>query len=396
MSRRQPETALADAYRELTKLNREPPRGASRVVFLDGMRGWASLMVLLSHLVLFFLGDAVPGLQGWWFGFASDGNFAIVIFFVLSGFALSTGYIQSGDFSTLVELALRRYLRLAIPILGGSLLVFLAMYGGLLFNIEAGQLQQNDWTLGLFRFPASLWGCVEFALYDVFFRYDRDASYNPVLWTMSYELFGSYVVLSICALMMGLRLRVLMLGLVLAGLAAERSFWYLPFVCGVGIAMFHHWHGPGIRKLARLAWPFVMALVVYYSASVARGGLWGLPPIQRSDALDIVAASAMVLAASCAPPFRAFLENALSRYLGSISFPLYLTHLLVIGSFSSFLYLWLQRFGLAAETVNSINFVCSMLVCILVAHAFRHVERFSIVSARRFSSWAMRPASARM
>ena len=74
------------------------------------------MMVLFSHLVLFFLANSVPVLQGWWFAFISDGNLAVFIFFVLSGFALSVGYIETEKTSVLTSLALRRYSRLAIPI----------------------------------------------------------------------------------------------------------------------------------------------------------------------------------------------------------------------------------------------------------------------------------------
>ena len=359
-----------------------------RVVFLDGIRGWASLMVLLSHLVLFFLKNTVPGLQGWFFGFATDGNLAIFIFFALSGFALSTGYIQSGDRSVIVALAIRRYLRLTIPIFLSCLLAFSLMHAGLMFNGDAGRLFGNVWTTGFYRFPSTFLACIKFGLYDVFFHYDGAVSYNPVLWTMALELWGSFLVFSICALFMHLRKRLILLGFVFAYLFIENSIWYLPFVCGIGIAVFHSWQGPNVRKYARYCWPLVVALVVYYSDSSQRGGAFGLPPAPRNDTLNIVAASAIVFIASCANPVKIFFENALSRYLGSISFPLYLTHFMVICSFSSYLFIWLERFHLERQSSSAINFVASMSVCILVAHLFRYGEIFAIRSARRFSEWS--------
>lgn len=361
-----------------------------RVVFLDGIRGWASVMVLLSHLAVFFLANTVPGLKGWFFGFATDGNLAVFIFFVLSGFALSTGYVQSGKLSVLTSLTLRRYLRLAIPIFFSSLLAFALMCLGLFFNTGAGELSQNAWTSNFYTFQTSLLSCMKFALYDVFVRYDGAVSFNPVLWTMSIELWGSFVVFAICALVMHLRARMLILASIIGYLYVVNSIWYLPFVSGIAITLVHHRYGLSLNRYFRFAAPLLIGLIIYYSASTMRGGAFGLPAMPRADLYNILAASGLVLVAACTTQVRRFFESKLSKYLGSISFSLYLTHFMVICSFSSYLLIWLERFGLSRETSSAINFLVSVPACILVAHQFRHVENFAIAMARRFSTYMMR------
>lgn len=371
-----------------------PEIGKERVVFLDGIRGWASLMVLFSHLPVFFLANTVPGLKGWFFGFASDGNLAVFIFFVLSGFALSTGYIQTGKLSVLTSLALRRYLRLAIPILFSCLLAFALMQSGLFYNTTAGTLSQNSWTSGFYTFQTSLISCLQFALYDVFVRYNGAVSFNPVLWTMSIELWGSFVVFSICALVMHLRTRGIILAAIIAYLYAVNNIWYLPFVCGIAITLVHHRYN--LRLDGTLKWiaPLLIGLIVYYSASTMRGGIFGLPAVPRNDLFNILAACGVVFLAACVASVRRFFECRLSKYLGSISFSLYLTHFMVICSFSSYLLIWLERFGLSREMSSAINFAASVPACILVAHLFRHIENFAIETARRFSTYLMRERGA--
>ncbi len=84
----------------------------SRVIFLDGIRGWASFAVLLSHTIVCFLALSTPQLKfdkerlsadilnrdylsitlGIFIRFIIDGHLSVLIFFVLSGYALSVSH----------------------------------------------------------------------------------------------------------------------------------------------------------------------------------------------------------------------------------------------------------------------------------------------------------------
>ena len=360
-----------------------------RVVFLDGIRGWASVMVMLGHLVLWFLGNNVPGMKGWFFGFATDGNLAIFIFFVLSGFALSTGYVQTGKMSVITSQALRRHLRLGIPILFSSLLAYALMKLGWFYNGVAGVVAQNGWMAKFYAFEPSLFDTVKFSLYDVFVHYDARVSLNAPLWTMSIEFWGSLIVFSICAMVMRLRSRLFILVAIIAYLCINKSLWYVPFVCGMVITVVYHQYGFALRRGFRFLGPLLIGLLVYYSASTLRGGMFGLPAMIRSDTMNILVACGLVLAAACTAQIKWFFENALSRYLGSISFSLYLTHFIVMCSFSSYLLVKLHTMGLSRETSSTINFVASLIVCFVVAHLFRYVEDFAISCSRCFAEFLM-------
>ncbi len=361
-----------------------------RAHFLDGIRGWAALMVVFSHLIVFFLSSTTPAYQGWYIGFISDGNLAVFTFFVLSGFALSVGFLQTGKTSVITALSLRRYLRLSIPVAVSALLAYLLQKAHLFSNAEAGAATHNLWLETFYTFPPDLLSCLKFGLYDVFFGYDPQQSYNAVLWTMPIEFFGSFIVFSICALTLHLEKKLLILCSILAYMVATKNIFYLSFICGLFLAV--HYSNPSERlsKIFSRLSPFALLFAVYYSASSLRGGAFGLPPIPRSDYLTLTAASLIVFSASLDTPIRSFFENRFSRYLGSISFPLYLTHFLVMCSFSSFLMLELPKKGIGALASGNIILASSVLLCFLVAHYFRHIEAFAISSARRFSDHLMR------
>ncbi len=368
------------------------PAEQGRAIFVDGIRGWASLMVLFSHLVVFFFSNSIPALKPWIFGVAADGDLAIYIFFVLSGFALSIGYVQTGKLQILTALALRRYVRLAIPIVSTIFCAYLLLEFGLFYNIEAGKLSGNVWPLDFYTFPPDLFNSMKFALYGVFTYWDASLSYNPVLWTMSIELWGSFVVFSICALVLHLRTRMLILGVILFYFYLMNNYYYLPFISGICIAIFYHNPNEKIARTISYLSPMLLGLVIYYSGSTMRGALFDIPVIPRSGNLNVLAASVLVFVVLCTPILRTFFQNRLSRYLGSISFPLYLTHFLIICSFSSFVLIKLQRMGFSTVQGNAINCVMSLVFCMVVAHFFRPVEAFAIQTARKFSDVLMRVA----
>jgi peptidoglycan/LPS O-acetylase OafA/YrhL len=89
-----------------------------RFRFLDALRGWAAVVVLFHHIFI----DGLPANRFmadrlfWSKCFFMNGTYAVCLFFVISGFSLSIGYLQSGDDRGLARMAAGRYLRLAVPI----------------------------------------------------------------------------------------------------------------------------------------------------------------------------------------------------------------------------------------------------------------------------------------
>ncbi len=366
----------------------ESPVRQERLVFLDGLRGWAALMVVLSHLLVFFVAHTSSAYQGWYWAFASDGNLAVFVFFVLSGFALSIGYIQTGRISVVTALCVRRYLRLAIPILCTSLFAYLLHSSHLFYNAAAGNITQNAWLATFYTFPPDLLATLKFGVHDVFLDYNSTRSYNPILWTMSIELFGSFIVFAICALVMHLKKRVILLALILLYFVVTKNIFYLPFLCGIGIAVCYHNRDNAWFKRIHFLLPLLLVFIVYYSTVSLRGQGLPVPQISRSDLYSILASSSMVFVAAFYAPFRRFLENPVSRYLGSISFPIYLTHFFVICSFSSgvLLYMMVTRGEYSEQSVH-VNVAASLFVCFVIAHFFRHVESLAIFTARKFSDY---------
>jgi len=189
--------------------NQVPSSKTNRFMELEGLRVIAAVVVAIYHMWLIFypgtflgIGTKVAPVQNMRFednlfqtpllAFLS-GNFAVGIFFVLSGFVLSVGFFKKKDPNGIKRLASKRYLRLMLPaaasIMIGWLLVQLGTRG---ITGQVGDITHSGWLLAQwpahFDFFRALWeGAVEmFASGEV--------HYNSALWTINYELTGSFIV----------------------------------------------------------------------------------------------------------------------------------------------------------------------------------------------------------
>src|SRR5205814_10095243 len=71
------------------------PAPIPRLTFLDGLRGWAAMAVLLFHVfILIFPPSNFAAIMLRKF-VLFNGAFAVMLFFVISGFALSTPFVAS-------------------------------------------------------------------------------------------------------------------------------------------------------------------------------------------------------------------------------------------------------------------------------------------------------------
>jgi peptidoglycan/LPS O-acetylase OafA/YrhL len=121
-------------------------------------------------------------------------GFAVQIFFVLSGLVLSLGFMQNKDLSGLGGLAVKRIPRLAIPCLFSVIIVYLMLKNNLMYNHAAAAVTENGnaWLNDHYTFEPTARNMFE-SLPKAFISGVSD--YNAVLWTMRWELTGSYFII---------------------------------------------------------------------------------------------------------------------------------------------------------------------------------------------------------
>ncbi|MDD1608682.1 MAG: acyltransferase [Methylococcaceae bacterium] len=355
---------------------KEIPLSTLRVDFLDGIRGWAAVMVVLFHTMVRILANTTPSYQRFYLEFITDGHLAVFIFFVLSGFALSITFIKRPQKISVPLAVITRYFRLFIPILLTSFIVYCLMKAHLMFNIQIADLEDSKHWLGTFYdFEASLIGLLKFCFFDVFFHYERTSSYNIVLWTMQIEYAGSLLIYLSIGLFRHENRKIYLFPLVAIVLYLLRNDTALAcFIFGYFLAEVYFSYGHIIKKLKFINIISTLLFIVPIIISTFYR--------PKDDKYIVLLAFIVVLSITFSPLLKDFFSNALSKFLGRISFPLYLIHMIVISSWSSYLFLHLPLYGYEHQVIANITLATTIVLSIFLAWVFCPMEAFSVKASK--------------
>jgi peptidoglycan/LPS O-acetylase OafA/YrhL len=318
--------------------------GTGRLPQLEGLRGLAATTVVVWHFLWAFapweLGTVAgwpsQGLAGSVTAALMDGPAAVALFFVLSGFVIPLRLFRSGQSRAVVEAAAKRWPRLA----GLTLLAVLFAWGlfhfGLFHYREAGDLTGSDWLASYGggqpdRMPTpSLAGAVHEGLVGAFLN-TTDA-YDPVLWTMRHELFGSFLSMALALVIR--RLAIPACGAVLisaAALAIVVDPWLLSFVAGTGLA-FVVWTRRA--KLSAFATSVSISIGLFLFGYLEPAGAYSFIPVvqdaagYRYDRIVLHTMSGLLIILGLVSNERigrAFTARPL-LLMGRLSFPVYVFH----------------------------------------------------------------------
>ncbi|MFZ4714750.1 MAG: acyltransferase family protein [Bacteriovoracaceae bacterium] len=161
----------------------------SKLDYLDGLRGLASLNVIFHHFFLAF----APLIASEGMGqYLINGPYAVEIFFTHSGFVLSYSFLKKKDRKILYSALLKRYLRLTIPLAFSVYFAYILLKAGWIQSVHYGELTHNSWFGAYYRFSPDLLEATKQAFYSTYTNFKSATTYNPVLWTIGIELTLSY------------------------------------------------------------------------------------------------------------------------------------------------------------------------------------------------------------
>jgi peptidoglycan/LPS O-acetylase OafA/YrhL len=360
--------------------------------YLESLRGLAALVVVFAHYVLAFypaLYWAKPGqvhtegslelfLSGTPFNLLYNGDFSVTIFFVLSGFVLSYKFFQDRTAAVrLAPLVVKRYVRLLLPIAFSVSAAYLFLKGSLLFHQPASVLARSAWLAGAWQIVPGLGDMLRESLFGALFLHQ--SSYNNVLWTMSFEFYGSLIVFGFLFLFRnsprrGLAYLVLILYF--------RRTYYLAFVLGILLCDWYSREDNFLKKAGKGALAAALAVGLFMGSVPSARPLAGTiyefmspvrPLLWHTLGAFLVMASVLHL-----PAAKAFLSWKPFVLLGRVSFSLYILHFLLIASLGCYLQVTFADY-LGYHAASLLSFFIS-LPMILVAsyYTYRYIDRSGI------------------
>ncbi len=385
---------------------------------LEGLRGIACVNVVLAHFLFSTLGYMaryqydmrdVP-MASWFtdlvahapFSLAFNGNSAVCIFFVLSGYVLTAKFVATGDVAALRSAAVRRYVRLVTPAFIAVIFAWIVFRAGFIHTQTAPQWGAAGWVPMYYKDPVSFGAAVfEGAIAAPFFG---QVSLNNPLWTMRIELMGSLLLFAVHALFGG-RSRVLLVlwFAAFAALLMPQSIYFIYMLAIVAGSLLHDVEAWLRRHPAATIACIVLGLIgCSYEYSSTYAWLNRVPlPNMLPFAVDLntdtrgfwntVGAVLLVAGVLGSPATSRFLGWAPFAWLGRISFSLYLLHWPL--NFSLGLNgtkFFLDR-GLPHNAALMAGLAVFLVVCFLAAEIFqRLVDGPSIRLARYVDSWMAR------
>ncbi|KAI1409504.1 acyltransferase family-domain-containing protein [Hypoxylon sp. FL1857] len=337
---------------ETSEKTSAPSRKPHSTEYLDGVRGVASLIVFILH----WTHIPYPSVNSGW-GYKDNTSFWLLpfiriiysgaamvsVFFVVSGFVLSHRFIQRMHrreytelFSGLTSLTFRRAIRLFLPAFASSTMAFICACLGII-NVPS-KVDGKPFEHSLSSYLEYL--DMESNPWD--WTADFSGFYNPQLWSIAVEFRGSMVVF---LLLVGLAktrtaVRLAVEGVIMAHCFGHKRWDVALFIAGMMLAelevLLKKPQRPSARKLVNALLILTMIFGLFLCGyprdhnTQTPGYIWTkyVWPFTAYRRRFWLAIGAMLFVGPMAflPSVQSVFLTRPARYLGRISFALYLVH----------------------------------------------------------------------
>lgn len=411
----------------------------TRLYALDGLRGLAALSVFLWHnFISFFPGCNIPEAPTHSYflekvifpspaSFLFSGDFAVYVFFVLSGFVLSLKFFIKPDSESLKSQYFRRYVRLMPPAAITVFVAFVILKNGWMYNINAAIIVNQstihklittsaDLTHGsdmMVNIPNSLWlvfnwhnviitfqnACWQ-AFWAVWFEPILPGSqFNSNLGTLFLEIIGSYTVyfflmVCICLKIPKILRYFLQCSLIVSSILVFQEPHYVVFMVGMFVADIYVNSKVIFDKLIkyRLGYLFLVISIYFGSFnSVNCTSVWAKPIMDIMPGVIppmfwtwICGSTFLLISVLTVLPLQRMLELKMCKFLGTYSYSLYLCHTVFIGSVTCFLFTTISGLHKYSYIENVfLSIVAGLPLFMLFVYAVKKVDDLSTNLSRK-------------
>jgi len=375
-----------------------------KILYLEGLRGIAALIVLFGHLkALCFLAEEakfytlihklhlgkfidtfiINVIQ-----LSFNGEISVWIFWTLSSYVISILFFKSTENYDKVIIAYfsKRYIRLCIPVLFSVLLAYALLKFGLMYNKNSAL--QNGWSETFYLFEPNFFKAMFSALFDAFFNYKPSETYNPVIWTIQYEFLGSLFTFAIFGIIRHNSKRYILYFVILLVLLKLNLFWLCAFVVGHILSDYDFSDMNNkttlkvrqienkINKYRYFNFAISILLIVFNNFICAKLNM-------KYELQNLILSSFIVYMCLRNDIYKRIFSSKFPYWLGKLSFSFYLIHVPIICSLTAYLIL-------INNTLSGKLFAVgvTMIVVFISAHFFtKYIDKQSVILANKIGDY---------
>lgn len=317
---------------------------------LDGLRGLAATIVVIHHYLLglypamvFNKPETIKSPLDTLIAITPlnlliGGHFAVCIFFILSAHVLTKNHVANANGVAMISAMVKRYPRLGIPVFISVMISFLALWINNVISVEGYKVLTSDPVSALHStFLTFKTALIEGTIGALLFGSNK---FNGPLWTISIEFYGSLGIFLLLLLLPPKKPKWRWTAYTLA-IPLTWETYYLAFILGMTLSELTS-HPKFLRN-----WIDRHSYVTFPMMAV--GLLLGSIPMHHTDwqgtiyqyvnssiwrpAYHIVGAYLIVVSIIYGNKFKNTLSTRPFKFLGGISFSIYLLHVVVIQYF---------------------------------------------------------------
>lgn len=344
-----------------------------RIDYIDGLKGFSALTVLLGHFCCGFLPEIFTDynvhlpekisifLYRSPLRFFVNGQYMVYIFCTLSAFFVCLKVLNTEDKKKILLLFPKRYLRIVLPLIPMSICVYIFSRFNLFFNRECALITKSGWLSSFYQNPLSIKETVLYTFYNTPFL--GDMSINAVLWMIPYILLGSIIAILIGANYSGSPYVTYILILISFLHYYRSESLYVCAVVGSALAILYN-------KTKDIKSHKVVSFVSFIAISIGfliGGYSYGAEHFKVYSVLsnrlsywhiNIIGSTMYIIGVMYSSLFMRLFSVKPFLFLGKISFSVYIVHLPVICSVSSFCFIKMNNWR--------VNYLQSMFTTLVV------------------------------
>lgn len=348
----------------------------NHIKYIDGLKGLSAIWVTLAHYVLAF----IPiGYIGWGSGIVdsdkkatyidnlpfsifTNSSFPLYTFFALIAFITTLAFFNKGGGKFLAKQAVKRYFRLMFPTLWCTMICYILLASGLMFNGELGKLASSHWSSVFYQDGYSIVEACKSAYYTAFIY--GDGYYCSILWCMNVIFIGSYMTYAVLAIFGKSRYRWMIYAIIFLLCVKVRGD-YTAFVVGIVSA-----DVIGMLEKSPISNKLAMILIVIGLFVGNFVPTFCLPKWLHISVIYSIGNFFFLIGISQCIQAKRFFEGDILRKVGKYSFPLILIHFPIMMSFSAWVFVELQGLDFNFATSTIISWILSVPILIISTRLF--------------------------